>query len=212
MEGTSGFQKSSHCCTIQRYKDGPLSRAVTHTSFEYQAGMPGVFAMTLQLAKPAPPSDDKRWKMVEVTMRRSGYASHALIETLHRVQGLFGYLDEPAMQFVAESLGLPLSKVYGVATFYHLFSLKPQGKHTCVVCQGTACYIKGAKSIVEAVRNMAGIKPGETTEDKKVSLVVAHCIGACGLAPATVLDGEVMRKATPDGVAARVQEWLNDAG
>ena len=70
-----------------------------------KASMPGVFAMTLQLAKPAPPNDDKRWKMVEVTMRRSGYASHALIETLHRVQGLFGYLDEPAMHFVAESLG-----------------------------------------------------------------------------------------------------------
>ena len=84
--------------------------------------------MILQLAKPAPPNDDKRWKLVDVTMRRSGYASHALIETLHRVQDLFGYLDEPAMHFVAESLGLPFSKVYGVATFYHLFTLKPQGQ------------------------------------------------------------------------------------
>ena len=101
--------------------------------------------MSLQIAKPAPPNDDKRWKMVEVTMRRSGYASHALIETLHRVQGLFGYLDEPAMTFVAESLGVPLSKVYGVATFYHLFSLKPQGRHTCVICTGHGLLHQGGR-------------------------------------------------------------------
>lgn len=162
--------------------------------------------------KVAPPSDDKRWRIVAATMRRHGYAPNALIETLHSVQEAFGYLDDEALRFVAASLRVAPSRVQGVATFYDFFTLKPQGKHTCVVCQGTACYIKGARNIVEAVGKVAGIKPGETTEDKKVSLVVAHCIGACGLAPASVLDGEVMRKATPDGVAARVQEWLNDAG
>ena len=148
--------------------------------------------MSLQIAKPAPPNDDKRWKMVEVTMRRSGYASHALIETLHRVQGLFGYLDEPAMTFVAESLGVPLSKVYGVATFYQFFSLKPQGKHTCVVCMGTACYIKGAENLLNSVENKMKIKPGETTSDGELSLLTARCVGSCGLAPAVVVDSEVL--------------------
>ncbi len=107
--------------------------------------------MPVQSSKPAPPNDDKRWKMIGVTMRRNGYAGHALIETLHSVQDAFGYLDEPAMQWVAESLNLPLSKVYGVATFYHLFTLKPKGKHTCVICTGTACYIKGADKLVDAL-------------------------------------------------------------
>ncbi len=167
--------------------------------------------MPLQVAKPAPPSDDKRWKMVEVTMRRSGYASHALIESLHRVQGLFGYLDEQAMHFVAESLGLPLSKVYGVATFYHLFSLKPQGKHTCVICTGTACYIKGAGELVEGVRQKYGVDLGHTTTDLGLSAIGARCIGACGLAPAAVVDGEVLGNQSVDQLLAKIEKVMGDA-
>ncbi|MCU0962103.1 MAG: NAD(P)H-dependent oxidoreductase subunit E [Pirellulaceae bacterium] len=162
--------------------------------------------MALQLAKPAPPDDDKRWKMIEVTMRRNGYASHALIETLHRVQGLFGYLDEPAMHFVADSLGLPLSKVYGVSTFYHLFSLKPQGRHTCVICTGTACYIKGAGELIEGIRSHYGIELGQTTPDLELSAIGARCIGACGLAPAAVVDGEVLGKLTVERLIAKIEE------
>src|SRR5579862_833223 len=92
--------------------------------------------------KLAPPSEDKRWRVVEAAMRRNGYAPNGLIETMHSVQDSFGYLDEPSMRYVAGRLRVPLSKVFGVATFYHFFSLKPQGKHSCVVCLGTACYIK----------------------------------------------------------------------
>jgi bidirectional [NiFe] hydrogenase diaphorase subunit len=167
--------------------------------------------MPLQVAKPAPPSDDKRWKMVEVTMRRSGYASHALIESLHRVQGLFGYLDEQAMHFVAESLGLPLSKVYGVATFYHLFSLKPQGKHTCVICTGTACYIKGAGELAAGVREKYGVDLGHTTADLGLSAIGARCIGACGLAPAAVVDGEVLGNQSVDQLLAKIEKVMGDA-
>ncbi len=164
--------------------------------------------MTLQYAKPQPPSDDKRWKMVEVTMRRNGYASHALIEALHRVQGLFGYLDEPSMQYVAESLGLPLSKVYGVATFYHLFSLKPQGKHTCVVCTGTACYIKGADTLLDGIREKYDVSVGETTADHELSLIGARCIGACGLAPAAVVDGTVLGNLGVDEMLAAIEKVI----
>src|SRR5688572_5470153 len=96
----------------------------------------------------APPSEDKRWRIVNATMRKHGFTPDALIETLHSAQEAFGFLDDTAMRFVAEGLGVPLSRVYGVATFYNLFSLKPQGAHTCVVCLGTACYIKGGPEIL----------------------------------------------------------------
>lgn len=147
---------------------------------------------------PEPPSSDKRWKLVDVAMRRRGHAPDALIETLHTVQDCFGYLDEPSLKYVAKSLGLPPSKVYGVATFYHLFTLKPQGEHTCVVCTGTACYIKGARDLLAGMRTRYNVAPGETTNDQFLSLLSARCLGTCGLAPAAVLDGEIMGKLTAD--------------
>ncbi len=150
--------------------------------------------MTMQRTRPNLPSNDKRWKLVNATMRRNGYADHALIETLHSVQDAFGFLDEEAMTFVADSLDLPLSKVFGVATFYHLFMLKPQGRHTCVVCTGTACYIKGADELIDSLAQRFGVQPGETTADEALSVMSARCVGACGLAPAVVIDSQVMGK------------------
>ncbi|MBZ0255580.1 bidirectional hydrogenase complex protein HoxE [bacterium] len=163
--------------------------------------------MRTDFTKPAPPSNDKRWKMVSAAMRKHGHAPHSLIEALHSVQEVFGYLDEEAFQFVAASLRVPLSKVYGVATFYHFFNLKPQGEHTCVVCTGTACYIKGVSDILKALDKKIGLKPGETTPDNKVSLVTARCVGACGLAPVVVFDGVVSGHQTPDEVIKRVEAW-----
>ena len=89
-------------------------------------------------------AEEKRWRIVTATMRRNGYTPDALIETLHTVQNAFGYLDGASLRFVARELDIPLSKVYGVATFYHAFTLKPEGHHRCVLCLGTACYIKGS--------------------------------------------------------------------
>jgi len=155
------------------------------------------------------PSEDKRWRIVQGTIRRHGQAPEALIETLHTVQEAFGYLDETALRYVAESLRVPLSHVYGVATFYNYFTLKPQGEHTCVVCLGTACYIKGAAAILDALETSTGIGPGETTEDKKASLMTARCLGACGLAPALVFDGEVVGGLEPTDAVARVKAWVN---
>ena len=162
--------------------------------------------------QPALPSADKRWKIVEATARRYGREPHALIETLHTVQESFGYLDETALKFVAGLLRLPLSRVYGVATFYHFFTLKPKGKHTCVVCTGTACYIKGAPALLDGVKQRYGIGPGETTPDNKLSLLTARCIGACGLAPAVVLDSAVMGKADGTAMMERIARSMeNDA-
>jgi bidirectional [NiFe] hydrogenase diaphorase subunit len=162
--------------------------------------------MSLQQAKPPLPSDDKRWKLVNATMRRNGYAGHALIETLHSVQDAFGFLDEGSLRFVAASLDLPLSKVFGVATFYHLFTLKPKGRHSCVVCTGTACYIKGAGTLVEHLQRRYDINPGETTEDDRLSLLTARCVGACGLAPAIVIDGDVLGKLDSESLIAKLEE------
>lgn len=139
----------------------------------------------------APPSDDKRWKVVETTIRRHGGQGHALIEALHSVQEWFGYIDNDAMKFVAARLNLPLSKVYGVATFYHFFTLKPKGEHTCVFCNGTACYIKGAGQLIKDIEQRFGVGPGQTTADNKLSVLTARCLGSCGLAPAAVIDGDV---------------------
>lgn len=155
-----------------------------------------------------PPTDDKRWKLVDVVMRRNGRKPHALIETLHAVQDCFGYLDLPSMRYVGESLGVPLSKVYGVATFYHLFTLKPKGRHTCVLCTGTACYIKGAVELIDAVRNRYHVDLGQTTKDENLFLVSARCLGACGLAPAAVLDGVVLGKQTAAGLLEKIEEVL----
>lgn len=156
----------------------------------------------------AAPSEDKRWRLVNATMRRNGNESDALIETLHTVQEAFGFLDDISLRYVASSLAVPLSRVYGVATFYNFFTLKPQGEHTCVVCLGTACYIKGAPHILEAIEELAHIKPGETTSDKKASLLVARCLGTCGLAPAAVFDGEVKGNLTAADAAQTVQNWI----
>lgn len=161
----------------------------------------------LNFAKPVPPSDDKRWRLVDSTMRRQGLQPRGLIEALHTVQEAFGYLDEPALRYVATSLRVPLSRAYGVATFYHFFSLKPAGEHTCVVCMGTACYIKGAPQLLEAVHRDLTLSPGETTADGKVSLLTARCVGSCGLAPAVVLDQEVAGKVTPQQLRDRFTRW-----
>lgn len=156
------------------------------------------------------PSDDKRWRIVGATMRRYGYSSDALIETLHSVQESFGYLDDEALRFVATSLQVSPSRAYGVATFYNHFVLKPQGKHTCVVCMGTACYIKGGPAILDQIQQVADLTPGETTPDNQVSLMVARCIGACGLAPAVVFDGDVAGKISLEELKAKIEEWIDD--
>jgi bidirectional [NiFe] hydrogenase diaphorase subunit len=162
-------------------------------------------AWIVTITKPPTPSDDKRWRAVDARMLRLGYSPDALIEVLHTTQQSFGYLDDIALTYVGETLGVPLSKVYGVATFYSLFTLKPQGEHTCVVCTGTACHINGAGAILAAVRARFGIKPKETTPDDRISLVTARCLGACSIAPAVVFDGEAKGKQTPAAVVATLE-------
>jgi len=165
----------------------------------------------MNLGKLEPPSDDRRWRLVGATMRRHGYQSQALIETLHTVQQSFGYLDEEALRYVAGALHVPASRVYGVSTFYAFFTLKPQGRHTCVVCTGTACYIKGATTLLEEVSRVFHVNSGETTTDGQLSLLTARCLGSCGLAPAAVFDGEVLGKLSRPAVLEKLRAWTDHA-
>jgi bidirectional [NiFe] hydrogenase diaphorase subunit len=157
--------------------------------------------------QPGPPRDN-RWKLVEGTMRRHGHRAHSLIETLHAAQEAYGYLEPEVLRDVAVHLRVPLSKAFGVATFYNFFTLKPQGRHTCVICTGTACYIKGAGALLEAVEREASVRAGATSADGEVSLLTARCFGSCGLAPAAVLDGEVLGKLAPEALGERVRKWV----
>jgi bidirectional [NiFe] hydrogenase diaphorase subunit len=142
-------------------------------------------------------------------MRRHGFAREALIETLHTVQEYFGYLDKPSLRFVAASLRVPLSQAYGVATFYHFFTLKPPGKHTCLVCLGTACYIKGASQLLASAESSLNVKAGETTLDGNVSLVTARCIGSCSMAPAVIFDGETAGNVDDATLHGKLTGWTN---
>ncbi len=151
---------------------------------------------------------DDRYKMVEKTMKKLGYDRSALIETLHTAQETFGYLENETLKFIARRLKLPFSKVYGVATFYHFFRLKPKGKHTAVVCMGTACYIKGATAILESLESRFGIKAGETTKDALISVLTARCVGSCSLAPVAIYDNKSVGKLTLEEAEKTIQELI----
>jgi len=153
-------------------------------------------------------SGDKRFKILEAQMKKHQFRHDALIEILHKAQELFGYLDDDLLLFVAYKLKLPASRVYGVATFYHFFQLKPQGEHTCVVCLGTACYVKGADKILNGIQEKYKLKSGETTADHKLSLLTARCIGACGIAPAVVYDGTVTPRASAESALEQINQWM----
>jgi bidirectional [NiFe] hydrogenase diaphorase subunit len=129
-------------------------------------------------------------------MSRHQYSGDALIEVLHTAQELFGFLSPPLLKTIAHKLRLPPSRVLGVASFYHFFSLKPKGEHTFTVCLGTACYVAGALGLLETLERRCA-KAGHTTPDGKVSVETARCIGSCGLAPAVIYDGAVLARVSP---------------
>lgn len=120
----------------------------------------------------------------------------ALIPVLHKAQEIFGFLPAEVQEHVAEALELPSSEVLGVVTFYHYFTMQPRGRHTINVCMGTACYVRGAKKVSEALIKELGIKMGETTEDRRFSLRSQRCFGACGLAPVIMINDDVHGRVT----------------
>ena len=129
-----------------------------------------------------------------------------LIRVLHRAQGIFGYLPKEVQVHVAKRLDVPVSKVYGVVSFYSFFTMKPKGKYDVSVCLGTACYVRGADKILEALTKKIGINVGDTMEDAKFSLRTLRCVGACGLAPVVMINNKVYGRVTPDMVESIIAE------
>lgn len=131
----------------------------------------------------------------------------SLIQILHLAQEIYGHLPLELQKFIASSLDKPLSEVSGVITFYSFFSTKQRGLHTIRVCLGTACYVRGGKKLIESLQNMLNIRVGETTKDGKFTLEIARCIGACGLAPAMMIDGVVYKQVSVNKLEAIISKY-----
>lgn len=131
----------------------------------------------------------------------------ALIPVLHKAQDIFGFLPVDVQEYVADALTLPVSEVYGVVTFYSYFTMQPRGRHTINVCLGTACYVRGAKKVCEALEDLLGVKMGETTEDRKYSLTTQRCFGACGLAPVVMIDDDVHGRVSAKKLKAILDQY-----
>ena len=174
----------------------------THFSAKEPRGIlpPELRAEPVQRA-PSCQGDCGKWDELIAAIAANKNPEHpeaALLPVLHAAQDIFGYLPQYVLDFVAYRVGVPAATVYGVATFYHHFSLTAQGEYRLAVCVGTACYVNGAARILDALVEELGIRPGETSEDGLFSLTEAHCIGACSLAPAVLINGEVHGNLNPE--------------
>ena len=130
-----------------------------------------------------------------------------LINILHKAQDTFGYLPREVQEIIARQLGIPVSKVYGVVTFYSFFTMTPKGEHPISVCMGTACYVRGAEKVLDEFKRVLGINVGETTSDGKYSLSSLRCVGACGLAPVVLIGEKVYGRVTPGEVEKILKEF-----
>ena len=126
---------------------------------------------------------------------------------MQAAQEIYGYLPYQVQKIISDETGIPMEKIYGVATFYAQFSMSPKGQYEVSVCLGTACYVKGAGEVLEEVKKELGIDDGECTPDGKFSLDTCRCVGACGLAPVMIVGGDVYGKITPDQVADILKKY-----
>lgn len=135
-------------------------------------------------------------RIVDATRGETG----ALIRALEQTQGVLGYLPVPILQTISRDLRVPLSEVYGVASFYNFFTLAPRGKYVVQTCMGTACYVKGGERILAALKKEFHLEPGQTTSDGKFSLEIVRCLGCCGLSPVIAIEDKFYRQMTPTKV------------
>lgn len=152
------------------------------------------------------PKSEEFKKLDEVLAKYQGKKG-ALIPVLQAAQDIFGYLPTDALKEISRQMNLPVSKIYGVVTFYAQFHLNPRGRNIIRVCLGTACHVRGGAKICEAVVKAIGINDGETTEDLRYTLESVACIGACGLAPVMMVNDDTHGRLTPDQVAALLEQY-----
>ena len=132
-----------------------------------------------------------------------------LMPIMQRAQDIFGYLPEDVQNIIAKGLDIPVSDVYGVATFYAQFNLEPKGQYIISVCMGTACYVKGAQQVLDKLEEVLGVPAGRTTPDGVFTLNATRCLGACGLAPVIMVNDDVYGRLTPDQVAGIIEKYRN---
>jgi NADH:ubiquinone oxidoreductase subunit E len=153
--------------------------------------------------------DDERLDKARNVIQKYKTVKGGLISVLHDIQEIYGYLPEDVLHEVSEVLNTPMTEIYGVATFYNLFSLKAKGQHIIRVCLGTACYVKGSKGIVDRLSQELNLKIGETSADGKFTLEATRCLGACGLAPVMTIDDKVYARVSPDDIRKILDEYTD---
>ncbi len=160
--------------------------------------------------QPTAPQEGKKPDYSQIDMFIQQYypdGKNCLIPVLHTAQNLYGHLPLPLLEHISGKLNIPLSEITGVVSFYSFFSMKPRGRHLIRVCLGTACYIRGGKKLVDHMLSSLKIDIGETTEDQRFTLEIARCIGACGLAPAVMIDNKVYKQMSPAKMDALLKQF-----
>ena len=149
-------------------------------------------------------TEQERYTLLRKVIHSYDSKAENLIQILHMAQAIFDYLPGQVLHFIAEEMNIPMSQLLGVVTFYSYFSTQPKGRHTIQVCLGTACYVRGGKKVMDALKESLAIDVGQTTPDRRFSLEVKRCIGSCGLAPAVSIDHVVHKRVNPN----KLQEIL----
>ena len=150
---------------------------------------------------------ESKINFVKEVCKSFGNKAGEVINVLHKVQGEFGYLPAEVQELVAKELNIPVSRVYGIVSFYSFFTMTPKGEHPISVCLGTACYVRGAEKVLDEIKRILGINVGEVTPDGKFSLTCLRCVGACGLAPVIEVGDKVYGRMTPDRVKEVLAEY-----
>jgi NADH-quinone oxidoreductase subunit E/NADP-reducing hydrogenase subunit HndA len=145
------------------------------------------------------------------SVKNKEHSESYLIAVLHKAQNLYGYLPREVMDDIAQQMRIPTAHIWGVATFYHYFNLTPPGKYPISVCLGTACYVKGASQILDAIKNELKIDLGQVTEDRLFSLQLARCLGACGVAPVVMIGDKIHGEMTPQKVVEVINQYRKAA-
>jgi NADH:ubiquinone oxidoreductase subunit E len=150
---------------------------------------------------------EESFPKIDALVEQKGAVPDSLIEILHAVQEEIGYLPQGVQEYIAEKLDIPAGTVEGVVSFYSFFTTVPRGRHTIKVCQGTACYVRGGKRVLETVTKHCGCGVGETSADMRFSLQVVRCVGACGLSPVMVVNDDIYERVKPTKVAELLDKY-----
>ncbi|MEN6336800.1 MAG: NADH-quinone oxidoreductase subunit NuoE [Phycisphaerales bacterium] len=172
-------------------------------------------AKTLTKERAVPATHEEKLAELRAHMaelQKQENAQSQLISILHKAQSLYGYLPNKVMDEVAQTMGIPTAHIWGVATFYHYFKLTPPGQYEIALCLGTACYVKGAAQILQAVKDELKVDVGGVTEDGVFSLAPARCLGACGLAPVAMIGDKIHGELTPKKIVQILKDYRKQAG